>query len=573
MLPDWRQVAGPAFPQGTVPVWRKAYNCAMYQEFFGLSEIPFSIAPDPRYLYMSERHREALAHLLYGLNSDGAFILLTGDVGTGKTTVSRCLLEQIPQDTRLALVLNPKVSALELLETICDELYGKQHPPHGLLPADQTSIKVFIDIINHYLLEAHAQGRKTVILIEEAQNLDPDVLEQLRLLTNLETNEHKLLQIILLGQPELLDILERPELSQLAQRITARYHLTPLDEQEMQAYIQHRLAVAGSRQTIFSARVLHRLYQLSGGIPRLVNVLCDRAMLGAYVQNRSQVDVKTLETAAREVFGERAMGRLRPARRVQAPAVALAVAVLAVLAGYLLWTLQQTPLALPAASELVAAESEPVAGPATRVTTLQWPDESARLRSNSLAFQALFRRWQLDYQPQTDGSPCFFAQTRGMGCYEDHSNLEKLRTLDRPVVLKLHDHLNRDYYATLTGLGGKLARIDMAGAEQLVSIDDIYRHWSGEFTLLWRPPPAYRKPILPGDRGDDVVWLSQQLQHMDQAAGVAETPVYQQQLVEKIKQFQLEQGLVADGIVGVHTLIRLNNKLGVAAPRLLDEKS
>jgi len=556
----------------------------MYQEFFGLSDIPFSIAPDPRYLYMSERHREALAHLVYGLNSDGAFILLTGDVGTGKTTVSRCLLEQIPADTRLALVLNPKVSALELLETICDELYGK-HAPHAALPASQASIKVFIDIINHYLLEAHAQGRKTVILIEEAQNLDLDVLEQLRLLTNLETNEHKLLQIILLGQPELLDILERPELSQLAQRITARYHLTPLNEQEMAAYIEHRLAVAGSRQGIFSNRVLHRLYQLSRGIPRLVNVLCDRAMLGAYVQNRSQVDRRTLETAAREVFGERAMGALgRSSGRARGPLLALAAAVLlAVLAGVLLWTLEQHPLALPGAAEVVAAETDlpaeasPVEASSAETGAssrqLQWPDESARLRSNSLAFQALFQQWQLDYQPQTDGSPCFFAQTHGMGCYEDRSNLEKLRTLNRPVVLKLHDHLNRDYYATLTGLGRKVARIEMADTQQLVDIDSIYQHWGGEFTLLWRPPPAYKKPIAPGDQGEDVMWLSQQLQQLDQSAGLNQTTVYQRALVDRIKRFQLEQGLVADGIVGVHTLVRLNNKLGVAAPNLLDVKS
>ena len=570
--------------KGTVPVQGKAYNCAMYQEFFGLSEIPFSIAPDPRYLYMSERHREALAHLLYGLNSDGAFILLTGDVGTGKTTVSRCLLEQIPEDTKLALVLNPKVSALELLETICDELYGTHNAPCMNVPNNQTSIKLFIDIINRYLLDAHAQGRKTVILIEEAQNLDLDVLEQLRLLTNLETNEHKLLQVILLGQPELLDILDRPELSQLAQRITARYHLTPLSQPEMMAYVEHRLAVAGCQHTIFSTRVMHRLYQLTGGIPRLVNVLCDRALLGAYVQNRNSVDCRTLDTAAREVFGAHstvspAKAGWRPGRWAAALLAGLVIGTAGLLYQWPGSALQEEAAQLIAAvpevePETVAPEAESShPDPAVVTSELQWPDEAARLRSNSLAFQSLFRQWKLNYQPQLDGSPCFFAQTRGMACFEDRSNLEKLRTLNRPVVLKLHDHLNRDYYATLTGLGRHVARLEMAGNEQTVDIETIYQHWSGEFTLLWQQPAVYRKPIVPGDKGDDVVWLSQQLQQIDRSGRLQPTPVYEQTLIETIKKFQLEQGLVADGIVGVHTLVRLNNKLGVDAPNLLNEKS
>ena len=275
----------------------------MYCEYFGLTEAPFSIAPDPRYLYMSERHREALAHLLFGLNSDGAFILLTGDVGTGKTTVSRCLLEQIPDDTNLALVLNPKVSARELLQTICDELgvyYCKA----------SSSIKDHVDLINGFLLSSHAQGRKTVVLIEEAQNLELDVLEQLRLLTNLETNERKLLQIILLGQPEFLDVLDRPELSQLAQRITARYHLKPLNFDEMLSYVGHRLAVAGSRQPLFKKSALKKLYKISCGVPRVINVICDRALLGSYVQNKTQVDIGTLQNAAREVLGERVLDKL-----------------------------------------------------------------------------------------------------------------------------------------------------------------------------------------------------------------------------------------------------------------------
>jgi len=267
----------------------------MYQQFFELNDSPFSIAPNPRYLYMSERHREALAHLIYGLNSDGAFILLSGDVGTGKTTVSRCLLEQLSDSTQLALVLNPKLSVLELLASICDELCIAYQ-------ADNNSVKIFIDLINAHLLDAHANGRKVVVLIDEAQNLPLDVLEQLRLLTNLETNERKLLQIILLGQPELLDILARPELSQLAQRITARYHLSPLNQKEVRSYINHRLRVAGAKQALFSVQSMQKIAELSQGVPRLINVLCDRAMLGSYVQNKNRIDKKTVLQAAKEIL-------------------------------------------------------------------------------------------------------------------------------------------------------------------------------------------------------------------------------------------------------------------------------
>jgi len=269
----------------------------MYKDYFGLKDLPFSIAPDPRYLYMSNQHRDALAHLLYGINSDSGFILLTGEVGTGKTTVCRCLLEQVPPDCDIAFILNPKVTTVELLASVCDEF-------RIAYPAGNDSIKVFTDAINAFLLAAHAKGRRTVLIIEEAQNLGPDVLEQIRLLTNLETNQKKLLQIIMLGQPELRDMLARDELRQLSQRITARYHLGPLLSGEVAAYISHRLAVAGVRGKLFPDAVISRIHILSKGIPRLINLLCDRALLGTYAQGREEVDSPTLIKASCEVFGE-----------------------------------------------------------------------------------------------------------------------------------------------------------------------------------------------------------------------------------------------------------------------------
>ena len=294
----------------------------MYQSYFGLAEAPFSIAPDPRYLYMSQRHQEALAHLLYGVNGGGGFVLLTGEVGAGKTTVCRCLLEQIPESCDVAYIFNPKLTVAELLSTICAE-FGIACPPGN------TSIKVFVDCINAYLLDAHARGRHTVLIIDEAQNLSADVLEQMRLLTNLETNQRKLLQIILLGQPELAAMLARPELRQLAQRIVARYHLGPLTKPEVAAYVRHRLEVSGTQRQLFPAALMGRLYRLSGGIPRVINVLCDRALLGAYVQGKERVDRATLTQAAREVLHQPTAQRSNMMRPLLAGLALLAGAALA----------------------------------------------------------------------------------------------------------------------------------------------------------------------------------------------------------------------------------------------------
>lgn len=270
----------------------------MYTEYFGLQEKPFTISPDPRYLYMSEHHREALAHLLYGITSDGCLILLTGDVGTGKTTVCRSLLEQLPENTNAAIIVNPKLSVQELLETICEE-FGID------FNRNSSSVKSYIDAINSYLLEAHSQGKTTLLIIDEAQNLDMDVLEQLRLLTNLETDKAKLLKIILIGQPELQKKLENPEVAQINQRITSRYHLAPLSERDARSFIHHRLVIAGGgRMQFFSEKALAIIYQVSGGIPRLINILCDRALLGAYVEEKDQVSETVMRKAAAEVLGK-----------------------------------------------------------------------------------------------------------------------------------------------------------------------------------------------------------------------------------------------------------------------------
>ena len=268
----------------------------MYANYFGLSEKPFAIAPDPRYLYMSEQHREALAHLLYGINSDGCMVLLTGGVGTGKTTVCRCFFGQIPDNTDVAVILNPHVSIIDLLKTICEE-FGIE------VPENTSSIKEFTDRLNKYLLQSHADGRINVVIIDEAQNLGTDVLEHLRLLTNLETDTHKLLKIVLIGQPELRDILALPSLAQINQRITTRFHLNALHSDELKTYIEHRVMVAGrhQQQTIFTDAAIRYIGKKAKGVPRVINVICDRALLGAYASNSDKVTLKIAKHAAREV--------------------------------------------------------------------------------------------------------------------------------------------------------------------------------------------------------------------------------------------------------------------------------
>ncbi|BCR03643.1 ATPase AAA [Desulfuromonas versatilis] len=554
----------------------------MYNEYFGLAETPFSIAPDPRYLYMSEAHREALAHLLYGVSSDGGFVLLTGEVGTGKTTVCRCLLEQLPEDVEVAYVINPKQTSAELLATICDDL--------GIaFPEGNSSIKVFVDRINAYLLDAHGRGRKTVLVIDEAQNLSPDVLEQLRLLTNLETSQRKLLQIILLGQPELLQLLARPDLRQLSQRITARYHLGPLSRKEVGTYVNHRLAVAGLRSQLFPPATLDRLHKLTGGVPRLINVLCDRALLGAYVKGEGEVNRRTLRQAAREVLGEmQSPPRLTLPVRWLAAGVILVAAVLGLATLYFrpellsaaLKPAQQgpaAPLPEPAADPpQAAAEGEPGAlvivaagaGDASE-KPLSWPAELPIEQSKTLAFESLFQAWGMEYQG-ADGNACDHAESLGMRCLHRRGSLGSLRQLDLPAVLRVVSAPGEEFFATLVSLRGDRATFALGPETRVVSVRDLESIWFGEFSLLWRVPGNYRRLVAPGGRGPEVAWLDEQLARIyNRAPDARRDPILEGPLLAELKAFQLREGLEPDGILGTNTLIRLNAALDPRIPKLL----
>jgi general secretion pathway protein A len=268
----------------------------MYDAFYGFSEPPFNITPDPRFLFFSDRHREAFNHILFGIRERKGFIQLTGEVGAGKTTVCRAILEQLGPKVRTALILNPFLSSTQLLRAILCE-YGLELP----VKADRVTC---LAILNRFLLDQVAAGNDVVLLIDEAQNLDSDLLEQVRLLSNLETDQRKLLQIVLIGQPELRDLLEKRHLRQLRQRITVRYHLTPLSLEETDYYIQHRLHVAGGNgRPSFTRWAIRSVHRYSGGVPRLINAVCDKALLCGYVDGTDQLHLRHLRRAIRELEG------------------------------------------------------------------------------------------------------------------------------------------------------------------------------------------------------------------------------------------------------------------------------
>lgn len=551
----------------------------MYAPYFGLRQAPFSIAPDPHYLFMSERHREALAHLLYGLDGGGGFVLLTGEIGAGKTTVCRCFLEQIPASCNVAYVFNPKLTVLELLQAICDEF-------HVAVPAGAQTVKGYVDPLNAFLLAQHAAGRNNVLIIDEAQNLSADVLEQLRLLTNLETSERKLLQVVLIGQPELREMLARPELEQLAQRVIARFHLGPLSEAETAQYVRHRLKVAGLGGPLpFEAKALRLIHQLTRGVPRRINLLCDRALLGAYAGGQAQVTPAIVRQAAAEVFD----GAPAPiTARSRAPALLALGGVL--VAGALAWGWQHraappvVPSAVAAASSpaSAAARSASAAGAASAASAASAaaPAASApeplRLADwspdDAAAWQALAGRWGLPLPAQADA--CATAARHGLLCHRSNAgSLSLISLMDRPVLLTLQRPGERPALAALVGLDAQQATLVVDGRPRRITRADLASAWRGEFTTLWRPPPGYL------NRADNVLplrqWLATQLAQVPGLPGLptapasaASAPPSWPELSRQVQAFQARQGLQPDGRVGPVTLMQINRATGVPEPRL-----
>lgn len=573
----------------------------MYTSFFGLNEKPFSITPDPRYLFLSERHAEALAHLLYGVTESGGFIQLTGEVGTGKTTVVRSLLEQMPPDTEVALVLNPRLTPHEFLLAITEELRVP------LTLEERNSDKAIVDALNRCLLEAHAGGRRVVLIVDEAQNLSPDVLEQIRLLTNLETAKQKLLQIILIGQPELRQLLARTDLRQLAQRITGRYHLEPLDRTETRAYIQHRLRVAGGGGEIFSPGAMNAVHHAARGVPRLINVICDRALLGAYSREQPRVSRRTAQRGAREVSG--GDERVRSGAWVKWAAAA-AVVLTAIAASWILLHEPAAPVQagtdtvetpepaaatdLPAPDTKVAAvetaaaaEPEPTesppaapAQPETAETEVQAPapretlDEllvrQQALTDTSGAFGSLLDLWGVEYGPAM-GRACDVATASGLRCLYERGTWGHLLNLDRPAILSLVSESGTRHQVVLVGLDAEGNAVLRIGAGNVtVRLSDLMPLWLGDFLLVWRPATGSGRVLGPGATGPEVGWLRESVGTALELSIPSATPtLFDDGLRQAVQAFQRSRRLQPDGVAGARTMISLNTALELPGrPRL-----
>jgi len=533
----------------------------MYAAYFGLTERPFSLAPDPRYLYLSDAHREALAHLLYGLGEGGSFVQLTGEVGTGKTTVCRALLEQLPPEVDVAMIFNPRLTSVELLSAVCDELRVSY-------PAGTTSTKVLVDALSQALLDAHARGRRTVLIIDEAQNLSARVLEEIRLLTNLETTKEKLLQVILIGQPELAEHLSRRNLRQLAQRVTARYHLRSFTEDESQKYVMHRMEIAGQRQPIFTKQAVRAAYRLSRGTPRLLNTICDRALLGAYATGQTKVKEAVVRRAAREVLG---------ARRGRRWLTAAATAVLLVIAGTMIglvatgglrslgaWPLSRAEKAAPLETAAPAAPA-----PERRVvepTLAAILDDPAITADRASAFVNLYALWGLDARgakldagkdPSAERG-CEVGRAAGLRCLARTGTWTVLRRLNLPAILDLTTPDGRKHHVVLASLDGERATVEIGSRRVTLPSVEVERFWDGPFVMIWRSPVTGPLPLQPGMGGRDVAWLRQRLGTLDGPLPTAKAnQVYDEELRRKVAVFQQVEALVPDGIAGEETLVRL----------------
>ncbi|BDY06486.1 ExeA family protein [Ferrimonas sp. YFM] len=508
----------------------------MYKGFYGLAESPFSIAPNPAFLFLSGRHREALAHLTYGLGENGGFVLLTGEVGTGKTTVSRSLLKQLPDNTDTAFILNPALTELELLATLCDELKIPYDP--------DPTLKQLTDKISAFLLANHKAGRNTVMIIDEAQHLKPEVLEQLRLLTNLETDTRKLLQVILIGQPELQELLQRRELRQLAQRITARYHLLPLTKEEVSHYVQHRLQVAGRAQPLFKSGAIKALHQYSGGVPRVINLLCERALMGGYAHQKIYLGRREVESAAAEVLGIKAKAK-----------------------GRWPWLAGTLTAGIAAAAVVYVLAPKPESAPQAQVQPSAPVPQLSRFADDLQAYQALLHHWQ---QPVPATAPCEFAQSRGLACLDGVSSWQQLLEMDYPAVVSLRGDDGSLFYGALLNSGNDgNAPLTLQFGDQWISASKSWfiSHFDGHYSLIWRPSGQLPRLVGEGSPQGQVQWLENTLSRLQQRPARM-LGSYDLELKQQVMSFQRRFGLEVDGIAGRQTLELLSLMSSEQGPRL-----
>lgn len=537
----------------------------MYIQYFGLKENPFALPPDPRYLYLGARHQEALAHLMYGITNGGGFVQLSGEVGTGKTMTIRAVLDRLPQAVDLALVLYPFLSVKEFIATICDDL----KIPHP----QSDSLKGMIDAMNEWLLANHAKGRRTVLVVDEAHKLSREVLEQIRLLTNLETTKEKLLQIILVGQPELNQLLARHDLRQLAQRVTARYDLKPLTWDETCEYVMHRCRVAGAQMPLFNRGALRAVHRLSGGIPRVINLLCDRSLLGAYAISRTSVNSSLVRRAGTEIGPE--LPGLRPAWAVLA-AAGLAAAAIGITA-WRYWPAPAVPAVEPVAIEqnVTPAATDAAAPVAVASAALASEPTLEKLLSDDnvptdtdTAFARLFSYWQKDYAQFAGATGCDRAQQAGLRCLFESGTWNNLRQLNRPAILELTDARGSRHHVLVSLLKDDAVSLELGDRLREFPLAEVNRFWFGKYLALWSPPEGGEQALRRGGRGPVVTWLRGALTRAGLPTEATRADVFDATLEAKVKEFQRQHQVEEDGVVGQTTLILLT-AYDTSSPTLL----
>jgi len=546
---------------------------SIYLQHFGLKREPFSIVPDPGFLYPSNHHRQAVAHLKYGLDREGGFILLTGEVGTGKTTLTRTMLKRMPAHIRVAYVLNSKLNVTDLLASICDEL-GIELPTDSPESRGLSFSKTRIDALNQNLLQAHAEGKKTLIVIEEAQNLSADVLETLRLLSNLETNTHKLLHILLVGQPELLDILAQKELRQLNQRVVSRFHLLPLEKDDVANYVNHRLHRAGAKGSLFDSACISVLFRLTGGVPRLINLVCQHSLLATYSTGLKVVSPNLVKQAAVEILGSRNTADENKKSYVILTGLLVLVAVL------MISIANQTSVTPESSVDMEpSTDQKSVAAMKPPVNIEASINEMAAVVVSPSPFSSLLKIWSVDsgaiYSEEE-----FSAQATDNRLRTEKiaaAKISDLERINRPGIVWIKPSFDSSQRGLksylLTGLDKTAVRLKSTDGSIVVPLENFLTGWSGRYLYLWQPMQSFNT-LTVGDRNAPAVsWLQDQLAIINQnSERIITGGRYTAAIAQKVASFQSQQTLMADGVVGRETIMRLNELANPQHPQLVGEQ-
>lgn len=540
----------------------------MYKKFFGLSEAPFSISPNPKFFYLSSHHREALSMLRHGVTESGGFVLFTGEVGTGKTVILRTLARELRGDSRVdaAVISNPALSLIELLETVCREF--------GIPFAEGSSKRVLLENISGFLTERGKNGRRALLIIDEAQHLGDDAVEQVRLLTNIETDDAKLLQVILAGQPELQDKFRQTHMRQIAQRITTRFHLLPLSADETDSYIRFRMQAAGCVDIVFSRGAVRELYRFSRGIPRIINVCCDRALLAAYADGSRTVERKHMLRAVREITGERGpLGSLAEYLNSSGPAGAAAKIgaglALAGLLGCGLWLAAFRPdgaefdaavaARLRADPEIAALEKTLADLRAREAGSADARRERSRYTADVLnssfeedAWKSLAREWGFADADGDFAADCRRFAARGYRCFAGSGSLAEIEKYNLPAVVSLLDGRLRPFYAVLLRLNDRYATLLINNREWTVRREFVASALEGGYRLVW-PLPAGEETVTARSGSDAQLLLFEMLNRYENTDAYA-FGGYDKTMTARVRKFQENAGLAADGVAGLDTL-------------------